>query len=162
MKESLSRQRRERLFQQIAGQRGGAAGVMLSDRVLREASARLSALRPEALEQIKTAIDRIRTLADSQASAKEIFAQAHDVRGLAGGYGLAGVGVVAGAIRTYGENATEAFVPDWVLLQLLSKMLSRAFDYPSEAPAETLMASCRQAVVNAMSREGRETPEGAL
>ena len=154
--------RREGLFQKIAGFRGGAAGLLLSDRVVRAASAELNALRPVVLDEVRVAIARIRALAGSRAEAEEIFATAHDVRGLAGGYGFAGVGVVAGAIRTYGEHSPDGFAPDWPLLELLSMMLARAFDHPEEATAETLKASCRQAVTKAMKREGREPPEGAL
>ncbi len=156
------RQRREGLFQRIAGRRGGAAGVLLSDMMLKEATARMEELRPAALGEIKAAISRIRALADSQDAAGEIFAASHHVRGLAGSYGLGGVGVVAGAIRTYGDNCPEGFEPDWLLIQLLSKMLARAFDHPGEVPVEALLAGCRQAVFKAMGREGREAPEGAL
>jgi hypothetical protein len=75
---------------------------------------------------------------------------------------MPGVGLVAGAIRTYGDNGFGGIQPDWVLIQLLSKMLARAFEHPDEVPVETLHAICRQAVIRAMSREGRETPEGAF
>lgn len=156
------RRRREDLFQSIAGRPGGAAKLLLSERILLEATAGLEDLRPIALGEISSAIAEIRTLADHQDRIKDIFAAAHDVRGLAGSYGLAGVGVVAGAIRTYGENRPVDFSPDWVLIQLLSQMLARAFDHPGEASIETLQINCRQAVTKAMAREGRDPPEGAF
>jgi hypothetical protein len=159
---SAAQRRREDLFQRIAGRRGGAAGVLLSDRVLREATAKLDELRPLALDEIRQAIGRIRALAETRTSAEHIFMTAHDVRGLAGAYGFVGVGVVAGAIRTYGEHPPEGFEPDWSLIQLLSMMLARAFDHPGEAPAQTLQSGCRLAVTRAMGREGREPSEGAL
>ena len=162
MSEHPARQRRENLFQKIAGGRGGAAGVMLNDSMLKAAAAKMEELRPAVLAEIKSAVERIRGMADNQATPKELFAQAHHVRGLAGSFGLAGVGVVAGAIRTYGDNYAEGFSPDWALLKLLALMLARALEHPGEVPIETLMSSCRQAVIKAMSREGRETPEGAL
>jgi len=162
MRPSVAQRRREDLFQRIAGRRGGAVGVLLSDRVLQEATAKLDELRPLALAEIRQTIARIRALAEARASAADIFAAAHDVRGLAGAYGFAGVGVVAGAIRTYGENPPEGYEPDWALIQLLSMMLARAFDHPGEASASTLQSGCRLAVTKAMGREGREPPAGAL
>jgi hypothetical protein len=84
------------------------------------------------------------------------------VRGLGGAYGLAGAGVVAGAIRAYGENRPRGFEPDWPLIRLLAQMLARTFEHPDAASPQTLILLCREALAKVMAREGRAMPEGAL
>lgn len=155
-------QRREALFRLIAGSKGGAAGELLNPAILAEAEGKLQDLKPLAVAEVQAAIGQVRTLAGSKAAAADIFAAAHDVRGLAGAYGFAGAGVVAGAIRAYGENRTEDFEPDWGLLQLLVQMLARTFEHPQAAPPATLAAICREALGKVMAREGRELPVGAI
>ena len=151
-------QRREALFRRLSGGRGGAAGLLLAPAVLAEAEGKLQALRPLAVAEMQAAIGQVRALAGGKAAAEDIFAAAHDVRGLAGAYGFAGAGVVAGAIRAYGENRAAGFELDWNLVQLLAQMLARTFEHPDAAPPEALAAVCRQALGKVMAREGRELP----
>jgi hypothetical protein len=158
---SFVRRRREELFASIARSKGGAAGALLDSAVLAKAQSRLEALKPMATADIETGIDRIRRLADEQATPEEIFATAHAIKGLAGTYGFASVGMVAGAIRVYAENPPPGFEPDWSLLQLLTQTMARLFADPEGAP-EALAAMCREAVTKVMTREGREIPEGAF
>lgn len=159
---SLSVQkRREDLFRRIASGRGGATAILLNPRLVAEAQLKLEELKPMVVAEMQGAIERIRDFAASEASVDRIFAEAHDVRGLAGSYGFAGSGVVAGAIRTYGENRPGDFTPDWPLLRLLAQMLGRTFESPDATPG-ALASLCREAVTKVMAREGREPPEGAF
>jgi hypothetical protein len=155
-------QRRQALFRRIAGSRGGAAGTLLDPAVLAVAEVKLEALKPLAVAELQAGIGRIRALVGGSEGVDEIFATAHDVRGMAGAYGFAGSGVVAGAIRAYGENRPEGFAADWDLLRLLAQMLARTFEHPQAAPAEALASLCREALVKVMAREGREPPDGPL
>ncbi|MEI9889893.1 MAG: hypothetical protein WDN45_03975 [Caulobacteraceae bacterium] len=77
---------------------------------------------------------------------------------MAGAYGFASVGMVAGAIRVYGENRPPEFTPDWALLQLLIQTMERTFEDPVAAPPQVLASMCREAVTKVMAREGREVP----
>lgn len=154
--------RRDALFRSISGTEGGAAGALLDPAVLAEAEGRLRGMSDLVVAELRTTVGRVRALAGGKSALNEIFAAAHEVRGLAGAYGFDGAGVVAGAIRAYGENRPEAFEPDWGLLQLLAQMLTRTFEHPDSAPPATLAAICREAVTKVMAREGREPPEGAL
>ena len=163
MSAAESSRRREALFRTISGAKGGAAAVLLDPAVLAEAEGKLQQLRPLVMAEMRAAVSHIRALAASKAGAAEIFSVAHDVRGLAGAYGFDGSGIVAGAIRAYGENRPPGFEPDWGLLQLLAQMLGRTFELPDSAPPAALAAICREAVTKVMAREGREPPsEGAL
>jgi hypothetical protein len=155
-------QRREALFRRIAGSRGGAAAMLLDPAVLREAEAKLGALKPLVVAEMQAAIARIRALAGASAGADEIFAAAHDVRGMAGAYGFAASGTAAGAIRAYGEGRPDGFRPDWDLMRLLTQMLARTFEHPEAAEAAALASVCREALVKVMTREGREPPLGPL
>lgn len=159
---SFSRRRREELFASLARNKGGAAGMLLAPEVLARAQTKLEALKPMATAEIKAAIGQLRVMAEDRATADKIFAAAHDIKGLAGTYGLASVGMVAGAIRLYGESRPPRFEPDWSLLQLLIQTMARTFEDPSAAPPQVLAAMCREAVAKVMAREGREIPEGAL
>ncbi|MGZ3273235.1 MAG: hypothetical protein ACXU82_03130 [Caulobacteraceae bacterium] len=162
MSGALANQRREALFRRISGARGGAAAVLLDPAVLAEAEVKMQELKPLVVAEMQAAIGHIRALAAGKAAVGEIFTAAHDVRGLAGAYGFAGTGVVAGAIRVYGENQPAGFEPDWDLLQLLAQMLARTFEHPEAAAPSTLASVCREALGKVMAREGREPPEGAL
>ena len=162
MSQDNTSRKRETLFRSISVNRGGAAGVLLNPALVAEAEGKLQGLRPMVLAEIRTTIGQIRTLAASKAALAEIFNAAHEVRGLAGAYGFHGAGIVAGAIRAYGENQPEGFKPDWGLLQLLAQMLAHTFERPESASPTTLAAICREAVGKVMAREGREPPEGAL
>ena len=153
--------RREALFRRIASAHGGAAALLLNPELLAKAQVRLDELKPMAVAEMQAAVRRICSLANAEVSADLIFGAAHDVRGLAGGYGFTGAGVVAGAIRAYGQNQTSDFQPDWALLQLLAQMLTRTFE-DSETPPQALASVCREAVAKVMTREGRAPPEGAL
>jgi chemotaxis protein histidine kinase CheA len=159
---SFSRRRREELFASIARGKGGAAGLLLDPEVLIKAQMKLEELKPMATAEIRSAIGRIRTMADDQAGPDQIFSTAHEIKGLAGTYGFASVGMVAGAIRAYAENRPQGFQPDWALLQLLTHTMARTFDDPDAAPPQVLATMCREAVAKVMTREGREIPEGAL
>jgi chemotaxis protein histidine kinase CheA len=159
---SFSRRRREELFASIARGKGGAASVLLHPTVLAQAQMKLEELKPNAVAEIRAAIGRLRIMAEDGASAETIFTTAHDIKGMAGTYGFASVGMVAGAIRVYGENRPPEFKPDWALLQLLIQTMSRTFDDPAAAPPQMLTAMCREAVTKVMTREGRDVPEGAL
>ena len=156
-----AQQGREDLFRRIASGRGGAAAILLDSRLVAEAQLKLEELKPVVVAEMQGAIDRIRTFAAGSASVDRLFAEAHDVRGLAGTYGYAGAGVVAGAIRTYGENRPAGFTPDWPLLQLLAQMLGQTFQHPDATPG-AMAALCCEAVTKVMAREGREPPEGAF
>jgi hypothetical protein len=158
---SFSRRRREELFASIARGQGGAAAMLLDPEVLAKAQTKLEALKPAATAEIRRAIDRIREMADGRADPDQIFAMVHDIKGLAGAYGFASVGVVAGAIRVYAESRPPGFQPDWSLIQLLTQTMARAFEDPAAARPQVL-DMCREAVAKVMAREGREIPEGAL
>lgn len=159
---SYSRRRREELFASIARGRGGAAKLLLDPEVLNQAQAKLQELKPMAVVEIQAAIARARVMAESRATPDKIFTTAHDIKGLAGAYGFTSVGMVAGAIRVYGENRPPDFKPDWALLQLLIQTMARTFEDPAAAPPQVLSGMCREAVSKVMAREGREIPEGAF
>jgi Hpt domain len=159
---SYSRRRREELFASIARGKGGAAKLLLDPNVLANAQMKLQELKPMAVAEIQAAIGRIRLMAEDQTTAEKVFTTAHDIKGLAGAYGFASVGMVAGAIRVYGENRPPDFEPDWPLLQLLIQTMARTFEDPTAAPPNVLAAMCREAVSKVMTREGREIPEGAF
>ena len=158
---SFSRRRREELFASIARGKGGAAGVLLTPEVLARAQTKLEELKPRATAELRAAIGRIRLLAEDREAPDQIFATAHEITGLAGTYGFANVGQVAGAIRVYAESRPPGFEPDWSLLQLLTQAMSRTFEDP-DAAAPQVLAMCREGVAKVMAREGREIPEGAL
>ncbi len=154
--------RRQALFRRIADAPGGATAALLDPQVLAEAQGKMDELKPLVVAEMQVAIDHIRGLADQAAGVDQIFLAAHDVRGLGGAYGFAGAGVVAGAIRAYGENRPRGFEPDWALIRLLAQMLSRTFERPEAASPQTLILLCREALAKVMAREGREMPEGVL
>lgn len=158
---SFSRRRREELFSSIARSKGGAAGLLLAPSMLAQAQSKLEELKPAATAEIRAAIARIRLALDDRAMPDKIFAAAHDIKGLAGAYGFASLGMVAGAVRVYGENRPPGFEPDWALLQLLVQTMARTFEDPAAAP-QVLAATCHEAVIKVMAREGRDIPEGAL
>jgi len=154
--------RRRELFERIAKGRGGAAASLLDPMVLAQAQSRMDELKPLAVAEVQVAIDHIRAMVEQGTGIDQVFLAAHDIRGLAGAYGFSGAGVVAGAIRAYGENLPKDFQPDWGLLRLLAQMLARTFEHPHAAAPETLAATCRAAVAKVMTREGREFPDGDL
>ena len=152
--------RRQKLFREISGGRGGAKAFLLEPERLQRAQARLDAMAPRALADMREAIDRVLLEAESKGSLDAIFKAAHDVRGLAGTFGLAGLGAIAGEIRTYGQGRGPDFEPDWPLLVSLARILSRALSRPGELPEAMIAAECHEAVSNAMKREGREAALG--
>ena len=154
--------RRNELFRQLADAPGGAAAALLDPKVLANAQGRMDELKPMVVAEMQVAIEHIRGLAEQAAAVDQIFFAAHDVRGLAGAYGFAGTGVVAGAIRAYGENRPRGFQPDWGLIRLLAQMLARTFERPEAASPQTLTPLCREALAKVMAREGREMPDGVL
>ncbi len=128
---------------------------MLEPERLQRAQARLDAMAPQALADMQEAIDRILLETEVKGSLEVIFKAAHDVRGLAGSFGLSGLGAIAGEIRTYGLGVNPGFEPDWRLLASLARILGRALSRPDELPEEVIVAECRKAVSEAMKREGR-------
>lgn len=162
MTSSYSRQRREDLFASIARGKGGATKLLLEPEVLAQAQRKLEELKPKAVAEIRGATAGIRLLAEGRSESEKIFAVAHDIKGLAGTYGLASVGMVAGAIRAYGENRPPGFEPDWPLLQLLIQTMTRTFDDSTAVSPQMLATMCHEAVTKVMTREGREIPEGVF
>ena len=159
---SYSRRRREELFASIARRKGGATKLLLEPEVLAQAQRKLEELKPMAVAEIQAAIDGIRLLAGGRAGSEEIFAAAHGIKGLAGAYGLASAGMVAGAIRVYGENWPPGLEPDWSLLQLLIQTMARTFEDSTAVSPQVLATMCHEAVAKVMAREGRDIPEGVL
>lgn len=159
---SYSRRRREELFANIARGKGGAGKLLLEPEVLAQAQKKLEELKPKAVAEIKVAIAGMRVLADGRTDSDQIFAVAHDIKGMAGSYDLASVGMVAGAIRVYGENRPPGFAPDWSLLHLLVQTLARTFEDSNAVPPQMLATMCNEAVAKVMTREGREIPEGVF
>ena len=159
---SYSRQRREDLFASIARGQGGATKLLLEPGVLAQAQRKLEELKPRAVAETHAAINRVCLLAEGRAGSDEIFAVAHDIKGMAGAYGLTSVGMVAGAIRIYGENRPPGFEPDWSLLQLLIRTMARTFEDPDAVSPQVLATMCNEAVAKVMAREGRDIPEGVL
>jgi hypothetical protein len=157
---SRNAENREFLFRRIAGRPGGAKGALLTTAVLGRATANLQSITPAAEAEIERIVDRIAALAAERRSPAEIWGGAHDLRGLAGVFGLFEVGAVAGAIRWYGWDAGADFQPDWTFLEALAAMLVRALRVPDEMPLNLLAAACEDAVAGQMTREGRALADG--
>jgi hypothetical protein len=153
---------REALFREIAGGRGGARAVLLSETVLGRAQANLEVVAPEAQEEVRRAVELLQLLSEARGPVSRIWKTAHDLRGLAGGFGLDAVGVVAGAIRWYGMDAPADFKPNGELIEALVSMLAHAFRYPDQTPVDTIAKACRDAVTKQLVREGRPAGDGGL
>jgi hypothetical protein len=153
---------REALFREIASARGGAQAVLLSDTVLGRAHANLDVVAPEAHEEVRRAVELLQSLSEVRGPVSRIWKTAHDLRGLAGAFGLDAVGVVAGAIRWYGMDAPADFTPNWALIEALASMLAHAFRYPDQTPVDTIAKACRDAVTKQLLREGRPAGDGGL
>lgn len=149
--------RRQQLFETIAAAPGGATGQLLSPERLARAQAAIDAMAPLARAELETVIGRIIACAEARADADFIFRCAHDVRGMAGSFGLTALGIVAGELRAYGQNREPDFEPDWVIVKSLALMLGRALRFPRELPDTVIAAECRKVVIEALKREGRST-----
>ena len=152
-------ERREGLFLQIARRPGGARAVLLAPEVLERAEKNLKQMTPDALREIGRIIEGMKAVAESRSAPELIWQGAHDLRGLAGAFGLHEVGVIAGAVRTYIQDSDTAFEPDWDFTRTLMIMLLRAFNHPSEMSIEAIAAACEDAVAAQMAREGRGVTE---
>jgi hypothetical protein len=153
---------REFLFRRIAAQRGGARGALLAQDLVAQAEGNLQAMIPAVIAEVEATIDDIRALAEARTTAPQIWSGVHDLRGLAGTFGMAEVGLIAGAIRLYGQDWPDGFEPDWPFLQTLTTMLSRAFHHPGELPLDMLATACEEAVADQLAREGRPVYDAEL
>lgn len=84
-----------------------------------------------------------------------MFSHAHDIRGIAGSFDLAGVGAVADALCLYLDEAPPAVNINAPLIELLTTAMRRAMAPESDVKLSELASICRLAVQAAMAREGR-------
>jgi hypothetical protein len=148
-------ERRQGLFRDIARTAGGARALFLNPAVLNQAQANLAIVTPEALQEVRREVERLKGAAAARSDPALIWTIAHDLRGLAGVVGLDSVGAAAGAIRWYGQELPDVFEPNWELINALVRMVDHASRLPEDSPVETIATICREAVAKQLTREGR-------
>ena len=139
---------------------GGSAGALITEQVRRQAHANLQTLSASARE---TLTERVGAMMDCMAEhpadvSLQLFRHAHDIRGVAGTFGLTALGEIADAICLYLDDLLPNRLANRTLLETLVRALHLALTSHDHIQLERASAECRAAVRLLRTREGR-TPE---
>ncbi len=146
-----------RTARNLALKMGGGAGKLVTADLIASAEKRLQLLAVEARTDIARRLDAMLGLYAQwqDGLARSLFDHAHNIRGVAGTFGMAELGEVCDALCRYLDDLPPGRMPDRALTHLLLQGLRGVLAAPHASVASTLARECQAAVRAVRQREGR-------
>jgi hypothetical protein len=138
---------------------GGSAAALLPEAAQNLIEKRLTALNPFLLRDIGERLDKINRLSRirNEGVGPQIFAEAHQIRSMAGTAGRPKLGHTASVLCAYLEGVDDDFKPDANFLTLVAVAAAQIKDVENQADpmVAELVQDCAEAAAVTMAKEGR-------
>jgi len=131
-------------FKVVAAQPGGAAAALGSGKALARAATGIRARGDTAHRDISERISRLE--APDHVLVDALYADAHDIRAIAGTFGFAAVGSAADALCRYLDNSKAEHLSDRRLVDVIVAAMRASFANPADPMTDEIAASCHRAV----------------
>jgi len=145
-----SSQDRALRFRAVAARPGGATSLLTTQAVLEAAAHRIEALGSRALEDISERLARVRCTGRSN---REVYADAHDIRGIAAIFKFPGVGAAAAILCRLVESFPDAAPADHRLVDLIGAAMQASLANPADPLADRVITACAEAVDAELARQ---------